>query len=83
MNSKKIAARMGGADLAAGIAAASASAKARIEKMNEADIAGVAGAGDEGILGGGDVTMGLFPDPNEPQPGSIEYIIKQLNGMQN
>jgi hypothetical protein len=77
MNSTKKAARIGGKDLAAGIASASASAKARIAKLDSQDIDGVAGGidlgGDTGGLGGGDGSTAGMIDP-DPIGGSFKTI---------
>ncbi|PLK24104.1 hypothetical protein C0V72_05890 [Porphyrobacter sp. TH134] len=73
MTSKKKAARIGSDQLMAGIAAASATAKTRIQKLDQQDIDGVAGGIDwDKILGtGGGTTMGMFP--SEPIIGSNDF----------
>ena len=71
MTKMKKAARIGGTDLVAGIAAATESAKGRIAKLDASDLEGVAGGIDLGDLGGdpgGDPgqTAGMIdPDPIE------------------
>ena len=71
MSKMKKAARIGSGDLTAGIAAAKANAKARVEKIEGEDVSKVGGGIDVGGTGVGSVidvaTWGMKPpEPTDP-----------------
>lgn len=65
MKTTRKAARIGGAQLLAGIEAASANAKTRIAKLDQADVDGVAGGVDVGGAGGG-IDIGDLTGTGDP-----------------
>jgi|GEM_PF-3787746 len=80
MSTTKKAARLSASDLSAGLAAASASAKARIAKLDAETLDAVAGGVDIGTdyggIGGGGSTAGMI----DPDPIDIGKSLKDILG---
>lgn len=74
MKTSKKAARIGSDQLAAGIAAASANAKSRVQMLSGQETDGVSGGIGSiiDVIGSGTVTQGMTPPDNDPWGSSSD-----------